>query len=500
MQFDIFSNPELKRNAWIELRQNRIWALLGLMAFAYVFANTAFVNQYNPASEVLMTTSVTIFYFLVGIWGTKNAADAVAEEINQKTWDRQRMSGQNPWTLTIGKLFGPTLYQWLGGLIAMLVYFAAALNSDKSGEMLEAGLIHLGLGLLANMLALLLSLLNITGNAQSSFSHSKINTTFFFILSGVIVAWLFGILMSLGYESGAISWYGIIWNKTTILISLLVFLAWSLIGIHQNLRTELQYRNKAGYWISFLGFIAIYFYGFMFNEGQWDETLRKTIYHSPNLSIASSIYYHSLFIAALFFGISQFLLLIERKGEDEYLSFIQLFKKLNWKSLLTEAPLWFSSSIAFVLSLAVIMIIQVVGLNDTPTFVREALHVYPRYYNVAPLGVDMPAQIEVSKLSILLCLISTAFLLLRDIFITRYCLYRTKFKNKLLVIALYYVILYWAIPGLFLVGNQEKNTSEIALFLPFYASAAWRSFIAIGIQAIAAWWWHRRSFSQELLY
>jgi hypothetical protein len=62
-----------------------------------------------------------------------------------------------------------------------------------------------------------------------------------------------------------------------------------------------------------------------------------------------------------------------------------------------------------------------------------------------------------------------------------------------LVIALYYVIIYWAIPGLFMVGKESRNVNEIAVFIPYYASAAWTSFIAIGIQAIAAWWWHRQA-------
>ncbi len=491
MPFDIFSNPELKRNAWIELRPNRIWALLGLMAFAYVFANTAFVNQYNPATEVLMNTSVTIFYFLVGVWATKNAADAVAEEINQKTWDRQRMSGQNPWTLTIGKLFGPTLYQWLGGFVAMTVYFGAALNSDRSATLIIGGLIHIGLGLLTNMLALLLSLLNITGNAQSSFSHSKINTTFFYVVSIVVAAWLFGILMSLGFESGAITWFGIVWNQVTILISLLVFVAWSLIGIHQNLRTELQYRNKAGYWIAFLAFVAIYFFGFMINDGEWNEVLRKNIYHAPNLSTATISYYHLLFIAALFFGITQFLLLVERKAEEEYKSFLSLLRKGQWKRLWIEAPLWFSSGIAFILTVKILLLIHILGIDETPDFTRSLLHVYPRFFNMD--ATDFTARINVSKLAVVLCFTSTILLLLRDVFFTRYLLYKSKFKNKLLVIALYYVIIYWAIPGLFMVGKEASNVNEIAVFIPYYASAAWTSFIAIGIQAIAAWWWHRQA-------
>jgi hypothetical protein len=271
-------------------------------------------------------------------------------------------------------------------------------------------------------------------------------------------------------------------------------MAWSMVGIHQNLRTELQYRNKAGYWISFLAFVAIYFYGFMFNDSTYDSTLNKYVYTAPKLTLASSVYYHLLFVSGLFFFITQFLLLIERKGENDYQNFLKLLRNGRLKSLWVEAPLWFSAAIAFAISMFVIMLIQGLGLNETSNFVMDVFHSRPRYRS----HVEDPSTIEttISNTNIILCYISTLLLLARDIFFSRYLLYKTKFKNKLLVVAIYYVIMYWAIPGLFMVGNHDEY-SMIGIFLPFYASVAWTSFFALLLQAGGAWWWHKYSFYED---
>ena len=100
----LFKNPEFKRNALIELRPNRVISLISLISFVLLLFVA--INQYSPVDETVANTAAVLFYLITGVWGSKNAADAVAEEINQKTWDRQRMSGQKPWSLAIGKIFG----------------------------------------------------------------------------------------------------------------------------------------------------------------------------------------------------------------------------------------------------------------------------------------------------------------------------------------------------------------------------------------------------------
>jgi hypothetical protein len=465
MLANIFRNPELKRNAWLELKSNRVLAMLGLIALAFVIATTALDdNEYLKTEEVLMNTALFILYLITGIWGSKNAADAVADEINQKTWDRQRMSGQSPLTLTIGKIFGPTLLQWLGGLSAMLVYFCAALFSENVGESCINGLIYLSLVLLMNLSALLFSLLTITGSSQSAFSHAKINTTLFFILSVIGVGYISFYLALLGEEKGAISWYGLIWNNLTILISLLIFIGWSCIGIHQNLRKELQYRNTQIYWLAFLVFTGFYFYGFTSNFPIYSEEIYGL----------NAVYYHLALVSLVFFLLTQFLLLFERPSENDYTLFLQALRKGKFKNAWQNAPLWFSVVVGLTLSLLLLFALQISGLvkHQLPHIFRK-LEILKYQHNFAWTYLAM------------------VFLVLRDVFITRTLLYRSKYKNKLLSLTLYYTLIYWAVPLLFMIGAHQNVTAE-NYFLPFFRAVGWFSPVVIAGQALAAWWLQRR--------
>jgi hypothetical protein len=472
MLADIFRNPELKRNAWLELKSNRILAMLGLIALAFVIATTTVDKDYLKFEEVLMNTALFILYLITGVWGSKNAADAVADEINQKTWDRQRMSGQSPLTLTIGKIFGPTLLQWIGGLSAMLVYFCAALFSENIGESCINGLIYIALVLLMNLSALLFSLLTITGSTQSAFSHAKINTTLFFILSVIGVGWISFYLAALGEEKGAISWYGLIWNNLTILISLLIFIGWCCIGIHQNLRKELQYRNSQNYWLAFLVFTGFYFYGFTSNFPIYSEDYSNTTYIAPEIYGLNAVYYHLALVSLVFFLLTQFLLLFERPSENDYTLFLQAFRKGKFIKAWQNAPLWFSVVASLILSLLLLFALQISGLVQLPLIFRQ-LEILQFQHNFAW-----------SYLAIV-------FLVLRDIFITRTLLYRSKYKNKLLSIALYYALIYWAVPLLFMIGARQNVTAE-NYFLPFFRAVGWFSPVVLAGQALVAWWLQRR--------
>jgi hypothetical protein len=377
-------------------------------------------------------------------------------------------------TLTIGKIFGPTLLQWLGGLSAMLVYFCAALVSENVGQSITNGLIYIALVLLMNLSALLFSLLTITGSTQSAFSHSKINTTLFFILAVIGVGWLSFYLALIGEEIGAISWFGLIWNNLTILISLLIFTAWSFIGIHQNLRKELQYSNNQKYWLAFLVFTALYFYGFTWNIPIYSEDYSNTSYADPLLHGLNAVYYHLALVCLVFFLLTQFLLIFERHSENDYTLFLQALRKGQFKKTWQNAPLWFSVLLGLTLSLLLLFVLQIAGL---------AKHQLPRIFRELEI-LSFQHNFAWSYLALI-------FLVLRDVLMTRTLLYRSKYKNKILSLALYYALIYWAIPLLFMIIGHQNVTAE-NYFLPFFRAVGWFSPVVLAGQALAAWGLHWR--------
>ncbi|MEN9700140.1 MAG: hypothetical protein RLZZ301_1338 [Bacteroidota bacterium] len=477
MLLDLFKNPELQRNAWIELRPNRVLALFGILAFAFIFSASVFPNEYLQLHEVMINLALPIFYLLVAVWGSKNAADAVADEINQKTWDRQRMTGQRPWTLTFGKIFGPTLLQWLGGVSAMGIYFCAALFTENVQETMAQGFVHICIGLLANVLALLFSLLSITGNAQSSFSHSKINTNFFFILTLIIIGYFGAYVFSMFriFQWNTLSWYGMKWGYLLTSCSLLTFIVWSIIGVHQNLRTELQYKNNMGMWLAFLGFIVLFFLGFVVNEFRYeyaDGESYQRVFRAPSYNQITSSYIRLISVSLVFFCITQFLLVFERKSLTDYRHFLQLLRNRKLKALWVEAPLWLSSALFMSVLVGIMLVMKGMGFDEETKRIDAPLS----YFGANPYN-----------------LAAFLFLLLRDIYMTRFLLYKSTFKNTLMVFVVYYALLYWVIPFSFEINHRSEL---FALFWPTQEHAM-TSAQSLGIQALAAWLLHRSVFGPK---
>lgn len=149
------SNPEFRRNLWLSFSTHRLVAMPALLALTFLAAVLA-DPQDNVASR-LYSASVMLFIFIVWLWGARNANAAIVDELRDQTWDQQRMSALPPWTMTWGKLFGATSFNWYGGAMCLAVIAASGLASDKPdlfatlvslcavGIMLHAALIALNL-------------------------------------------------------------------------------------------------------------------------------------------------------------------------------------------------------------------------------------------------------------------------------------------------------------------------------------------------------------------
>src|SRR6201999_1389879 len=92
----------------------------------------------SKESEVGSATT-GIFFLLVKIWGGHKAADSVLDEVNDNTWDFQKLSALSPWSLAFGKLFGSSIYCWYGGLIAFAVAVGISLQVSPPYKVFVGG-------------------------------------------------------------------------------------------------------------------------------------------------------------------------------------------------------------------------------------------------------------------------------------------------------------------------------------------------------------------------
>src|ERR1044072_5490314 len=114
-----------------------------------------------------MTTpgaALTLYWFFAVLWGTRSAALSVVAEIRERTWDGQKLPSIGPWEMVWGKLFGATAANWFGALLCLPFILLPAARDTGLASALTYGVILLALGIFAQAVALLSSLVLIRRN------------------------------------------------------------------------------------------------------------------------------------------------------------------------------------------------------------------------------------------------------------------------------------------------------------------------------------------------
>jgi hypothetical protein len=260
-------NPELMRNLWLEASPRRLAIMAGVIGFLLA---AVWVSATSDPLKSVAATAEMIFYALVVVWGTRNAAGSVVDEIRDRTWDLQRLSAISPWEMVTGKLMGAPSYAWAGGLLCLVPITLYALQDRGLTAALLQLAYFLSIGMIAHSAALLTSMVAV----RRRMGQSRINT-FGFLLVGLIAAsytwsiWSAATPGALGAtpwggeKVSTIVWYGRNWDAPSfMLVSLAIGYGWLLAGCHQFMRHELAVRMNPLVWIGFLAFIAVYFAGF----------------------------------------------------------------------------------------------------------------------------------------------------------------------------------------------------------------------------------------------
>ncbi len=249
-------NPELQRNLWLEAGPFRLFLIAGLLLL--VFAASAASRLTTPANAAL-----ALYWFFAVLWGTRSAALSVVAEIRERTWDSQKLSSIAPWTMMWGKLLGATSANWFGALLCLPFVLWPAWREGAIVSAVIYGVILLALGLFAQSVALLSSLMLIrrqTGNWRLD--------TFLCQVAGIGAALAYySLWSSVGAfaRSGtqSITWWGRDFSLGGFhLVSLLLFLGWALTGCWRAMRAELRLANGPFVWLAYLLYLGLYNAGF----------------------------------------------------------------------------------------------------------------------------------------------------------------------------------------------------------------------------------------------
>jgi hypothetical protein len=247
------SNPEFKRNLWLSFSTHRLIGMPALLLLTFLAA--ALADQQNKVAESLFTASIALFIFIVWLWGARNANATIVDELRDKTWDQQRMSALDPWTMTWGKLFGSTSFNWYGGLMCLVVIAASGIAAGKP-DVLPVMLTLCAFGVLLH--AALIAL-----NLHTSQFEARI------IQRGGMgwLAIIFVLMVLPGFTYGnrkAIIWWGMDFDRTMFLLDTsLLFAACAIFAAWRVVCNALQVRTLPWAWPVFACILAVYFAGLM---------------------------------------------------------------------------------------------------------------------------------------------------------------------------------------------------------------------------------------------
>jgi hypothetical protein len=256
-------NPEFRRNLWLELTPRRMVLMVGVLALAFFAAALPGGLSYGPSS-----IAKWLYYVIVVLWGTRSAALSVVGEIRDRTWDAQRLSALGPGDMTWGKLFGATAYNWLGGLICLVVLLAGIGAHEGVAVAAVEAVYYLVVGIIAQAASLLASLIAI--RRRQGHSRLEIMLYQFVGLAAALAVYFVwsaadptAALVPRVHAADTIPWWGHVLDaRAFLLVSLALFAGWLLVACYREMRLELMVPNAPTVWTAFLLFLGVYVAGF----------------------------------------------------------------------------------------------------------------------------------------------------------------------------------------------------------------------------------------------
>ncbi len=314
-------NPEFERNLWLELTPRRVLQMVIVLGLIFLTLKVADpFDGRDRAAEFL-------FFAIVVIWGTREAAQSVVEEIRDRTWDFQRLSALTPFNMTWGELFGATSYIWLGGLICLAVMIAVQGSPVRPLNIFA----DLAIGLTAQSAALFASLLAV--RRRQSITRLSVFQYQMFGIATAAAMWALwepvaNATMPIGISR--VLWWNVTFDGRPFLaVSFALLLICLAAGCYRLMRLELQMQNRPLVWTGFIAIAAIYAAGF----GRLPDSVNVAI---PESEVALRLMAAALALLVVTYAA----VLHEPKDRVLYRWLTEMAQKRRWTALLSRVQCW----------------------------------------------------------------------------------------------------------------------------------------------------------------
>ena len=260
-------NAEFQRNLWLEAGPQRLaWTAVALAA---VYGGTLVLADRHPL-QALGVAGAVVFVVAALLWGSRIAGRAVGDEVAERTWDFQRLSALQPWSMTWGKLFGATSLSWIAALSGLLLAGLNALIEDGATSALQIMIGGVAGAVLLQAGSMAMALVGVR-RARAEGRSAAFRFTFGGVIAVFVIASVVGRIVPtahlnnggglLGglFRSGDTTWWGLALPASWFTVaSITAFAAWALAAAWRLMRLELQMRNAPWAWPAFVVFAAIW--------------------------------------------------------------------------------------------------------------------------------------------------------------------------------------------------------------------------------------------------
>ena len=423
-------NPEFKKNIWLEISTQRLIMMPLIILMVVLLASLSTMGDtYNKLTNICYFGLVIILL----LWVSKVAFSNIIQEYNDRTWDWQRMSILTPKQLMVGKLIGAPIYNWYGALISLFLVFIFGSMSEETSlfDLLINSISTLLLGVSILCVSILFALLKIrAGNGRDKLKSGQL-----FIL--LILFALFFNSSAFSFMFNRISFNPIKFDAWKILGENLFYAIWAIIGLHQVLRKELNYKNKSYLWILFL----------------ITSALVKTMVMVDSIGVFIDNYFFIYFVVLSIQAISLFylLLLIEQNELSTLKILVRKIKEKNYTYINYNAPLW-SLTFPFIiigLIFSWILLDKQIINNDS--------YILNHFVNTIKLENTLDSLQSLSIILGILCFV------LRDFLIMLFLQTTSKKKRIGAAFILYLFLLYVVFPGF---TSTIGSSIGLQLFIP----------------------------------
>lgn len=340
-------NPELVRNFWTEISPNRIIVMPLILGAIYTLIYFTNGSDWMGAAKYF---SVFAFLLLVNMWGTLLASRAVVDEVNNRTWTMQLMTPLTPGQMTVGKLFGSTVYPWYGGILVMTVYGVTSHLSGDAHWIEDMGM-YIFNGVLSHGAALSFSMMNIRKDRDKKKYLPYTNFMAGFIL-GTGLHTMYSVLQS---GNNYFTWYNISITIEDIgLITMFLFASTAVISVYRNIRLELGHVNSPVFFLIILFLSIFYFSGYRVigKEMNMGERVFLTVIWSASHILLS-------FIVFIFY---------EQKNPVAIRLTMDLIKRRDWKRFFVSIPVWLVSISLLIILVPVDALVSILYIDDLKGF------------------------------------------------------------------------------------------------------------------------------------